>query len=78
MDGVNVAAIFHGPQTDFIGGTDDGSAFDAAPGHPHGVAIGIVVAALAAAFAFRQRGAAKFTAPDDESLIEHAALLQVG
>src|SRR5262249_12843457 len=48
--------------------------FDSATGHPHGEAVGIVVAAGAA---FAHRSAAEFAAPDYERAIQQTAALQV-
>jgi hypothetical protein len=54
-------------------------AFDAAAGHPHREAARVVVAAVV--LGVRPPGlvarAAEFAAPDDEGVVEHAALLQV-
>ena len=47
---------------------------DAAAGHPHGEAVGVVVAAVAF---LRHRRAAELAAPDDQGLVEQAAALQV-
>ena len=52
-----------------------GSGLDAAAGEPHGEAVRIVIAAVAA---LRHGEAAEFGAPDDEGGIEQAALLEVG
>ena len=56
-----------------------GAGFDAGTGHPHGEAVGVVVAAEfgGAVAGFVHGGAAKFATPNDEGVIEHAALLEV-
>ena len=46
----------------------------AAAGHPHGEAVGVVVAAVAL---LAHRRAAELAAPDDQRLVEQAAALQV-
>src|ERR1700730_16135905 len=61
-------------QTDLIGRTDVLPAFYTTAGHPHGEAPGIVIAAVALFIEWR---AAELSAPDHQSLIEHAAGLEV-
>ena len=58
-----------------VGGAVAIAPFDAAAGHPHGEPVVVVVAAVVA---LRGRRAAEFAAPDDQRVLEHAALLQVG
>ncbi len=48
-------------------------AFDAAAGHHEAEAFDVVVAAVA----LGHGRAAEFAAPDDERVVEHAALLQI-
>ena len=52
---------------------------DAAAGHPHGEAARMVVAAVVVLRepALAVDGAAKLAAPDDERVVEQAALLEV-
>ena len=50
--------------------------FDAAAGEPHGEGVDVMVAADGVAV-FAHRRAAEFAAPDDERVVEQAALLQV-
>ena len=52
----------------------DDSALDPAAGHPHAHRLVVMVAAAAS---LRHRCAAKFTRPDDERGIKHAAILQI-
>ena len=67
-------------EPEFVGFSVAKSFFHAAAGEEEGVGIGEVIAAegiASAGAAFAERGAAEFTAPDDEGVIEHAALAQV-
>ena len=52
---------------------------DAAAGHPHGEAATVVITAVIGRFEFALGvdGAAKFAAPHDERVLQHAALFQV-
>src|SRR4249919_3925352 len=65
---------FGGVGADFVGGTDDLAAADAAAGEDDGVALRPVVAA---GFFVDGGGAAEIAHPDDEGGIEEAALGQV-
>src|SRR5438045_2990911 len=58
-------------EAEFVGLTVGNAMFDAAPGEPDREAIGIMIAAKDLAgggAAFAERSAAKFTAPDNQSL----------
>src|SRR2546423_304134 len=70
-----------GSEAEFIGGAVDVAAFDTAAGHPNGEAVGVVVAAggglAAVALEFNRGSSAKFAAPDDQGVVEHAALLEI-
>ena len=59
-----------------VGSTILGTTFGPTAGKPHGEGIGVVIAT--GAVALRVGGAAKFAAPDHQSLVEHAALLEIG
>ena len=54
-------------------------AFDAAAGHPHGEATRVMIAAVVCLCeaALRVNRAAEFATPDDERLVQQAALLQI-
>ena len=75
--------VFDGREAEFVGGAVDVAAFDAAAGQPHGEAVVIVVAAVdlagirAGLRQFDGGRAAEFAAPDDERVLEHAALLEI-
>ena len=60
---VNRDAVLDGLEAELVGGAVGQAAFDAAAGHPHGEAVGIVIAAVAA---LGDRRAAEFAAPDHE------------
>jgi len=57
-----------------VGLADGGAAFDAAACEPVGEDIRIVIAADAA---LRRRHAAKLSGPEDDCVLEHAALFEV-
>ena len=62
--------------TELIGLADADASFDAAAGHPHGEAVGVVIAPRALGV-FRGGLAAKFATPDDECFIKQATLLEI-
>ena len=76
MEALDVERFFDRGGADFVGRADADAAFDAAAGHPHREAVGIVVAAGAGAV-FGGGLAAEFAAPDDERFLEQAALLEI-
>ena len=71
---VDVDAVLDGRQSKFVGGAVAESFLHTAAGHPGGVAVVVVVATL---LTLRSGGAAKFTAPDDERLVEQAAAFEI-
>src|SRR5581483_4272578 len=75
-DVVDVGRLGDGLDPRLVGGADDRPAPDAAAGHPHGEAGGVVIAAAAAALADGR--AAEFSAPDDQGLVEQPGPLEVG
>src|SRR5262249_27051733 len=72
---VDVDAVLDGTEAELVRRPVGHAALDAAAGHPHREAPVVVVAAVAA---LAGRGAAELAAPDDERVVEQAALLQVG
>src|SRR5690348_8933262 len=72
---MQVHLAIDGGTGDWVGGAVAVSAFDAAAGHPHGEAAGVVIAAVVA---LAVGGAAELAAPDDQGVLEHVALLEVG
>jgi hypothetical protein len=73
---VHVDGIFGDVEAEVVGGAVGEAFFDAAAGHPDGEGTVVVIAAVVGAL--RHGGAAEFAAPDDESVFEKAALLEVG
>src|SRR5262249_50307084 len=67
-------AILGGLEAEIVSRAVGQAAAHAAAGHPHGVSVRIVIAAVAC---FRDRGSAKFSAPDDQRLVEQPAPLQI-
>src|SRR4030095_2815091 len=60
---VDVHAVFDGVVADVVGGAVNESRFHSAAGHPDRIAVGVVVAPVAA---FADRGAPEFARPDDQ------------
>lgn len=77
VDVVKVDFVFRGGEAEFVGAAVGHAAFDATACEPHAEAVGVVVAA-GRALAFAEGHAAEFTAPHDESFVEHAALFEIG
>ena len=76
-------AVLDGFETELVGGAVNVAAFRAAAGEPHREAVVVVVAAgggvdFLALRKFDRRGAAEFAAPDDEGVVEEAALFEIG
>src|SRR5438105_11602042 len=69
-------SVSGGVEPEFIGFADGSAGLDAAAGEPHAEAIRMMVAPIVAS-PLHHRGAAKFAAPDDEGVLQHAALLEV-
>ena len=68
--------IYDGGGAEFVGLSYANAAFDAASGHPHCEAGGVVVAAGSLGV-FGGGLTAEFAAPDDEGFVEEAALFEV-
>ena len=71
-DDARLRCVAHG-----VGAAMSITAFHAATGHPHGVAAAIVTAAVVG-FVVIAAATTEFTAPEDQRVLEHVALLQVG
>ena len=71
----DVAAVGDGVVAEVVGRAVGLAALDSAAGEPDGEAVGVVVAAV---LALGAGGPAELAAPDDQRLVEQAALLQVG
>ena len=75
VDVGDVVAVLDGVEAELVGRAVDDAALDAAAGHPDGEAERMVVAAVG--LFLRPGRAAELGGPDDDRLIEQAALLQV-
>jgi hypothetical protein len=73
---VNVRAVLHRVEAEFVRAADAHAAFEAAAGEPHGEGVDVVIAAGGFAHLAHRR-AAEFAAPDDDGVIEQAALLEI-
>src|SRR6516225_3255589 len=80
---VNVDGMLDGTETEIVGGAMNLASLDAAAGQPHAETIVIVVAAIDAAGIgarsrqLHRRSSAKLAAPDQQRIVQHAALFQV-
>ena len=70
---VDMEGIFRGGKAEGIGLAEGHSSLDTASGHEHGAGLGVVISAGS----LGHRGAAEFSAPDDEGVIEEATLFEV-
>ena len=66
--------LVDGAEAEFVRGAVAGSALEAAAGHEHREAVGVVIAAVAA---FGDGRAAEFAAPDHRGFVEEAAAFEV-
>ena len=73
---VNVDHVFDGLVAEFIGGTETEPMLNAGAGEPGGEALGVMVAARGSLL--KCGHAAKLGGPDDESVVEQSARLEVG
>jgi len=70
---VDMDPVFDDVETKFIALPESHARFDAPARQPHGEGIGVMVASVGTTL--HHRRPAEFSAPDDERVIEHAALL---
>ena len=75
MQVVDVDAVLDDVEAELVGLAERDARLDAAAGQPHGEGVGVMVAAVVAAL--HHRRAAELAAPDDQRVVEQAALLQV-
>src|SRR5688572_21355049 len=73
---VDVDAVFDRVEAEFVRLADDGAAFDATAGQPHGESVNVVVAASGVAV-LAHGCAAEFAAPNDKGVVEEPAGFQV-
>src|SRR5665213_1746795 len=66
--------LIHRAEAEIVGAAVGVAAFYAGAGHPHGIAVGAVIAAVAA---FGGGGAAKFAGPDDQRAVEQSSGAEV-
>ena len=79
MQVMDVDAVGGDLGTDFVGFAVGHAALDAATSHPATESLAVVISPGGRIDAASGgRGAAEFSAPDDESLVEETALLQIG
>src|SRR6266404_20739 len=71
---VDACDVLDGVVAQIVGGAELRAALDAAAGDEDGEALDVVIAAGA----LGHGRAAEFAAPDDEGVVEHAALFEVG
>ena len=72
---VHVHLVFRDIEAELVAFAERESRLDAAAGQPHREGIRVMVAAVGAPL--HHRRAAEFAAPDDERVVQQAALLQV-
>ena len=70
----DVVTVLDGVKTQLVGGAVNVSALDAAARHPDGEGVGMVVSS---AGSFRAGGSAELGGPDNQRLIQQAALFEV-
>ena len=73
----NVDNVLNRVVTKFVGRSVRDSALDSSAGHPHRETFDVVIPP-GAALALKHRRAAEFSAPDNQRVIEHASLFEVG
>src|SRR5579871_3939648 len=75
VDVMNVMGLVDGVESKLVGGPDGLSSFYAAPGHPHGEPVRIVIPTQAF---FVERRSSELTTPHDQCFLEQPASLQIG
>ena len=76
MEVFDVVAVLDCGGAKFVGFTDAQAAFDTTASHPHGEAVGVMIAPSAFGV-FGSRLASEFAAPDDEGFIEETSVFEV-
>ena len=71
MQIMDMGAVFHGRQAEFVGGTIGETGFDSATSHPDGETIVVVIASF---LAFGGRCSSKLSAPNYQRFVEQTAL----
>src|SRR5262249_9774522 len=73
---VDVDPVRNGVEAELVGRAERKSRLDAAAGHPHGEGVRVVIPAVIAA-ALNHGGPAELAAPEDNRVVQQAALLEV-
>ena len=77
---VDVDRVFGDAEAEFVGAAELEAPFDAAAGKPHREGVGIVIASEDGALggaSFAEGSATEFAAPDNQRVVEQAALAQI-
>ena len=79
LEVVDVHGILQGIEAEIIRATESHTGLDTAAGHPdrEGLAVMVASVLLTISSTLGVRGASELAAPDDEGVVEHAALLEV-
>ena len=79
IDVANVDGILKNVVAKVVGDTVGDAALHAAASHPHGEALGMVIASVVCAgeFALAVDRATKFSAPDHKRVVQQASLLEI-
>ena len=77
---VDVDGILHDVDSQFVGHPVGHSAFDAPARHPDGEPVGVMIASHVVLVDGQLNGGspAHFASPDDQGVLQHVALLQIG
>ena len=77
---VDVDRVFEDIVAVVVGFSDSDSFFDSSSGHPHAEALGMMIASVvfASQFSLAVGRASKLAAPDQEGVLQHAALFEIG
>ena len=73
---VHVNEVLYDVEAEIVGCPDGDAGFDTAAGQPHRKGVGMMIAAIIVV-TLNHGSAAEFTAPHDERVVEHAALLEI-
>lgn len=77
---VNVDGVFKDVVAIVVGFSDGDSFFDSCSSHPHAEALGMMITSVifASQFSLTVGGSPKLTTPDEESILQHATLFEIG
>lgn len=78
LDVVDMDRFFGDVPAELIGGSEDLSATDTAPGHPPAEGFAEMVASVGfVGITLSEWGTSKLGGPDDQSIVEHSAFFEV-